>query len=88
MSPHQSGSRGTLTIAGVALFAAACCAGPVIAATLGLGVVVSLLTSLWLLVPTVLVAAGVVVWSIWRRSCRTRLSDAVVSPPRRAGRAR
>lgn len=72
VSPHQPGSRGTLTIAGVALFAAACCAGPVVSATLGLGAVVSLVTSLWVLVPTVLIAAGVVAWHAWRRSCRTR----------------
>ena len=48
VSPQQPDSRGTLTIAGVALFAAVCCAGPVVAATLGLGAVVSLVTSLWM----------------------------------------
>jgi hypothetical protein len=63
--------------------AALCCAAPVVAATVGLGVVVSLLTSLWLLVPTVLAAAGAVGWHTWRRSHRKIVAEDHASEPAR-----
>ena len=61
---------GNLGIVGIAGFAVLCCAGPVVAGTLGVGAVVAALTSWWMLIPAVLIAGGVIGWYAWRRSCR------------------
>lgn len=84
MTQERSESRGTLAIVGIAVFAALCCAAPVVAATLGLGAMAALFTSLWLLAPTALIAAGVVGWHTWRRFHQSeRVEDETSEPARR-----
>lgn len=53
---------------GVIGFAVVTCAGLAVAGTLGLGAVVAALTSWWMLIPTVLLAGGIVGWYAWRLS--------------------
>ena len=66
-SSRKRASEGdTLVIGGAALFAVICCAAPIIAVTVGLGGVLSLLASPWILAPTALVIVGVFTWYLKR----------------------
>lgn len=64
---RKNASKGdTLAFGGIALFAVICCAAPVLAVTVGLGGVLSLVTSPWILVPTVLAVVGIFAWYLKR----------------------
>ena len=71
-SESTGGLKELLTVAGIALFAVICCAGLLLAGTLGFGVALSALTSLWLLVPTALAVLAIFAWYLRRRSPSTR----------------
>jgi ABC-type amino acid transport system permease subunit len=58
----------SLVAVGIVLFAVICCAGLLLAGTLGVGVGLSALTSPWLLVPTALAVVGIFAWHSRRRS--------------------
>ena len=66
-SSRKRASEGdTLVIGGAALFAVICCAAPILAVTVGLGGVLSLLASPWILAPIALVIVGVFTWYLKR----------------------
>ncbi len=61
----------SLVAVGIVLFVVICCAGLLLAGTLGVGVGISALISLWLLVPTALAVIGIFAWYLRRRSTST-----------------
>ena len=61
-SRKSRGKGDTLVIGGVALFAVICCAAPILVVTVGLGGVLSVLTSPWVLIPTALAIVGIFAW--------------------------
>ena len=61
-SRKSRGKGDTLAVGGAALFAVICCAALPLALTVGLGGVLSLLTSPWVLIPTALVIVGIFAW--------------------------
>ena len=65
-SRKSRGKGDTVAIGGVALFAVICCAASILAVTVGLGGVLSLLASPWILVPTALVIVGIFAWYMKR----------------------
>ncbi len=66
-SSRTSRAKGdTLAIGGIALFAVICCAALPLALTVGLGGILSLLTSPWILVPTLLAVVGIFAWYLKR----------------------
>ncbi len=62
-SRKSRGKGDTLLIGGAALFAVVCCAAPILVVTVGLGGVLSVLASPWMLVPTALAIVGIFAWS-------------------------
>ena len=65
-SRRGAGKGDTLAIGGVAFFAVICCAALPLALTVGLGGILSFLTSPWIVVPTLLAVVGIFVWYVKR----------------------
>ena len=53
-------------MAGIAVFAVICCALPILAATVGFGVLLPGFTSPWVLIPTALAMVEIVAWYLRR----------------------